>query len=236
MKRKKRRRKMKIKKRTEERKEGFPIKDRNEVKREKKQFSIHEGKRAKILQARLPLEIIFRLAISHPTWTKRKRPKHPASSPKTPASRKSYWSVIVRLIFDSIGNRVQNRVMVQLWFGNRIKHLPWEFYTLWVIYFQLSPMFPLHVHLKAKSWHPTLHSRLQGRLPLAKVYSISKIWCSREWFIFLGKKHVCFCRWKDPVDHSVLPTNPFSEPHERYCLGLFMCPPLSSLELCFMIA
>ena len=27
---------MKIKKRTEERKEGFPIKDRNEVKREKK--------------------------------------------------------------------------------------------------------------------------------------------------------------------------------------------------------
>ena len=33
---------MNIKKRTEERKEGFPIKDRNEVKREKKQFSINE--------------------------------------------------------------------------------------------------------------------------------------------------------------------------------------------------
>ena len=28
----------------------------------------------------------------------------------------------------------------------------------------------------------------------------------------------------------------FSEPHECYCLALFMCPPLSSLELCFMIA
>ena len=50
-----------------ERKEGFPIKDRKEMKREKKQFSINEGNRAKILQARLPLEIIFRLAISHPT-------------------------------------------------------------------------------------------------------------------------------------------------------------------------
>ena len=28
----------------------------------------------------------------------------------------------------------------------------------------------------------------------------------------------------------------FSEPHECYCLALFMCPPPSSLELCFMIA
>ena len=45
-------------------------------------------------------------------------------SKKTLPSRKSYWSVIVCLIFDSIGNRVQNKVMVQLWFGNRVKHLP----------------------------------------------------------------------------------------------------------------
>ena len=29
---------------------------------------------------------------------------------------------------------------------------------------------------------------------------------------------------------------PFSEPHECYCLALFMCPPPSSLELCFMIS
>ena len=50
---------MKIKKRTEERKERFPIKDRNEVKREKKQFSINERKRTEILQARLPLKIIL---------------------------------------------------------------------------------------------------------------------------------------------------------------------------------
>ena len=28
----------------------------------------------------------------------------------------------------------------------------------------------------------------------------------------------------------------FSEPHECYCLALFMCAPPSSLELCFMIA
>ena len=57
-------------------------------------------------------------------------------------------------------------------------------------------MFPPHVHLKAKCWHPALHCRLQGRLPLAWVYCFSKIWCSREWFIFLCKKHVCLFRWK----------------------------------------
>jgi len=28
----------------------------------------------------------------------------------------------------------------------------------------------------------------------------------------------------------------FSEPHESYCLALFMCPPPSSLEICVMIA
>ena len=28
----------------------------------------------------------------------------------------------------------------------------------------------------------------------------------------------------------------FSEPHECYCLALFICPPPSSLELRFMIA
>ena len=88
-----------------------------------------------------------------------------------------------------------------------------EFYTLWVIYFQLSPMFPLHVHLKAKCWHPALHFRLQGRLPLAWVYCFSKIWCSREWFIFLCKKHVCLFRWKKPGG-PFGPAYPFSEPHE----------------------
>ena len=80
---------------------------------------------------RLPFKVVLDWRYPHPTWTKRKRPKHPASSPKTPPSRKSYWSVIVRLIFDLIGNHVQNRVMVQLWFGNRIKHLPvWVLYTM----------------------------------------------------------------------------------------------------------
>ena len=56
---KKKRREMKIKKRTEERKEGFPIKDRKEVKRENKQFSINERKRTEISQSRLPLKIIL---------------------------------------------------------------------------------------------------------------------------------------------------------------------------------
>jgi len=56
---KKGKKEMKIKKRTEERKEGFPIKDQKEVKKEKEQFSINERKRTKILQARLPLKIIL---------------------------------------------------------------------------------------------------------------------------------------------------------------------------------
>ena len=43
---------MKIKKRTEERKEGFPIKDRKEVKREKKQFSINEKRGHKFFKTR----------------------------------------------------------------------------------------------------------------------------------------------------------------------------------------
>ena len=43
------------------------------------------------------------------------------------------------------------------------------------------------------------------------------------------------CLTVDPqVQSSILPF--FSEPHECYCLALFMCPPPSSLELCFMIA
>ena len=43
---------MKIKKRTEERKEGFPIKGRKEVKMEKKRFSINERKGMENLQTR----------------------------------------------------------------------------------------------------------------------------------------------------------------------------------------
>ena len=35
---------------------------------------------------------------------------------------------------------------------------------------------------------------------------------------------------------AILHSHPFSEPHECYSLALFMCPPLSSLELCFVIA
>ena len=49
--------KMKIKKRTEERKEGFPIKGRKEVKREKNQFSINERKKTKILQNQIATNI-----------------------------------------------------------------------------------------------------------------------------------------------------------------------------------
>ena len=42
------------------------------------------------------------------------------------------------------------------------------------------------------------------------------------------------CLSEDPQGNP--PLSPFSEPHECYCLGLFMCPPFSGLELSFMIA
>jgi len=44
------------------------------------------------------------------------------------------------------------------------------------------------------------------------------------------------CLSADPqVQSSILPLS-FSETHECYCLALFMYPPPSRLELCFMIA
>ena len=33
-----------------------------------------------------------------------------------------------------------------------------------------------------------------------------------------------------PDPHGNPPFSPFSEPHEYYCLALFMCPPFSSLQ------
>ena len=42
------------------------------------------------------------------------------------------------------------------------------------------------------------------------------------------------CLSEDPQGNP--PFSSFSEPHESYCLGLFMCPRFSSLELGFMIA
>jgi len=53
-------------------------------------------------------------------------------------------------------------------------------------------------------------------------------------FEFGAMLHDCLC--VDPqVQSSILPFF-FWEPHECHCLALFMCPPPSSLELCFMIA
>ena len=59
---------------------------------------------------------------------------------------------------------------------------------------------------------------------------------SRDNSLILLKQGAMFhdCLSVDPqVQSSILPL--FLEPHECYCLALFMCPPLSSLELCFMI-
>jgi len=42
------------------------------------------------------------------------------------------------------------------------------------------------------------------------------------------------CLSEDP--HGNPSFSPFFGAHESYCLALFMCPPFSSLELCFIIA
>ena len=85
---------------------------------------------------------------------KRKRRKHskPNSPPKSHSQNKSYWSMITHVIFDLIGNYLQNQVMTYLWFRIRIKHLPvWDWYTLSDFLLSLlDPVFPLNGHLEMK--------------------------------------------------------------------------------------
>jgi len=86
---------------------------------------------------------------------KRKRPKTlKAKFPtkKTIPKKKSYWSMITHVIFDLIGNDLQNQVMTYLWFEIRMKHLPvWDWYTLSdFLLFLLDPVFPLNGHLETK--------------------------------------------------------------------------------------
>ena len=92
---------------------------------------------------------------------KRKRPKHPKpnSPPKSHSQNKSYWSMLTHVIFDLIGNDLQNQVMTYLWFGIRIKHLSvWGLYTLSdFLLFQLDPVFPLNGQLEIKRCYPKSH-------------------------------------------------------------------------------
>ena len=85
---------------------------------------------------------------------RRKRQKHskPNSPPKNHSQNKSYWSMITHVIFDLIGNDLQNQIMTYLWFGIRIKHLPvWDWYTLSDFLLSLlDPVFPLNGRLETK--------------------------------------------------------------------------------------
>ena len=63
--------------------------------------------------------------------------------------------------------------------------------------------------------------------------------------LFPSAVHVSFTFEFRAMFHDCLSVDPqgnppfspfFSEPRDCYCLALFMCPPPSSLELCFMIA
>jgi len=89
--------------------------------------------------------------------TKKFKAKIPTKN--TILKKKSYWSMIMHVIFDLIGNNLQNQVMAYLWFGIRMKHLPmWDWYTLsGFLLFLLNPVFPLNGHLEMKCWHPKSH-------------------------------------------------------------------------------
>ena len=67
--------------------------------------------------------------------------------------------MITHVIFDLIGNDLQNQVMTYLWFEIRIKHLPVQgLYTLSdFLLFQLDPVFPLNGHLEMKHCYPKSH-------------------------------------------------------------------------------
>ena len=71
---------------------------------------------------------------------------------RTHSQGKSYWSMITHVIFDLIGNDLQNQVMTYLWFGIRMKHLPVrDWYTLSdFLLFLSNPVFPLNGHLETK--------------------------------------------------------------------------------------
>ena len=60
--------------------------------------------------------------------------------------------MITHVIFDFIGNDLQNQVMTYLWFRIRVKHLPvWDLYTLSdFLLFQLDPVFLLNDRIEAK--------------------------------------------------------------------------------------
>ena len=71
---------------------------------------------------------------------------------KTPFPRKSPTDPWSHVVFDLIGNNLQNQVIAYLWFGIRMKHLPvWDWYTLSdFLLFLLNPVFPLNGHLETK--------------------------------------------------------------------------------------
>jgi len=60
--------------------------------------------------------------------------------------------MITHVIFDLIGDDLQNQVMTYQWFEIRMKHLPvWDWYTLSdFLLFLLDPVFPLDDRLETK--------------------------------------------------------------------------------------
>ena len=66
--------------------------------------------------------------------------------------KKSYWSMIMHVVFDLIGNDFQNQVMTYLWFEIRMKYLPvcdWYILSDFLL-FLLDPVFPLNRRLETK--------------------------------------------------------------------------------------
>ena len=125
---------------------------------------------------------------------KRKKPKNSKAENPTKRTRfqgKSYWSMITHVIFDLIGNNLQNQVMTYLWFGIRMKHLPvWDWYTLSDFLLSLlDPVFPLNGRLAMKCWHPKPHLRLWENF-------ISILSFPNRHIVFHKKLYVSLISWK----------------------------------------
>ena len=84
----------------------------------------------------LPTQNTMRWRLSRPALNRnKKRNKPKRSKPSFPlntvSQQRSYYSMITHVIFDLIGNDLQNQFMTYPWFGIRMKHLPvWGLCTL----------------------------------------------------------------------------------------------------------
>jgi len=106
----------------------------------------------------------------------------------------SYWSMIVHIIFDLMGNDLQSRIMTYLWFGVRMKHfLVWDF-----IHFehfssiQLHPGFSSNALLEMKCECPKSHLLVMRNSIYMLSFPNSHIVFLEKIYVVMIGLEVCF--------------------------------------------